>query len=632
MNHAKTIMPLIVLLLLAALAMPGAAQYNESSLLAERVAAGELPPVAERLPDEPFFVGPGTLIAAEDLEWEVGQYGGTLRTAHNTPNFSPDVTQGNFEGILDTAGFDMTTLKPNFVRDFDVNEDNTVFTFYLREGLKWSDGVPVTTEDVRFVYEDVYLNEDIYPVFPGDYRSGGASDGTPMEVEIVDEYTFVVSFDRPYGAFLTKLGMRHWLGINAFFRPSHYLKQFHLDYASAEELAPHLDEQELDIDEWYNLFTAKDVGPWDTTRSEAIGSPSIYPWVRVESSPGIIRMERNPYYWKVDIEGNQLPYIDYVESHEVVDIEAITMRVITGEVDFLREAAGLPRMPLYREHAERAGIVATPIRRVLSPTNIMINYTYEDEAWQQVAGDVRFRQALSLAIDREEVLDSVYYNLASLPTLVADEFNRYDPAAAEILLDEMGLDVRDADGYRIGPDGETLNLHFEIFAGIPETVPATELFIEYLRDVGLNATMRDMSWEIFAQRSGANELQITVGWLHPGSWPNVLDDYPPGTWGYGQEWAVWNNTGGTSGVEPPAWIRRAFEIREANNATFPGSPENIAVGEELTQWVKEYLPFIIVVEEMRHPLITAANLRNVAQTGYSIPAYMPMEQMFFVEE
>lgn len=631
MHQKTTLVTAICVLFLLMSTMGAIAQYNESPILAERVASGELPPVEDRLPLRPFIVGPGVLVAAEDLDWQVGQYGGTLRTAHNSPNFSPDLAQGNFEGPLDTAGFDMTTLVPNMVEEFSVNDDNTVFTFRIREGLRWSDGVPVTTEDVRFTYEDVYLNEEIYPLFPTDYRSGGAGDGTPMVIEIMDDYEFVVTFDRPYGAFLTKLSMRWWLGASGFFRPSHYMKQFHIDYATPEELAPYLAEQELEIDEWYNLFSAKDIGPWDSTRAEAIGAPSLYPWIRVPAASDIIRMERNPFYFKVDTEGNQLPYIDFLESREVSDIEAITMLVITGEVDFLREAAGLPRMPLYREHSETAGIVATPMRRVLSPTNMMINYTFENAAWQEVTADVRFRQALSLAVDREEVLDTVYYGLASLPTLVADEFNRYDPEAAKALLDEMGLDQRDEEGYRIGPDGETFDILFEIMSAIPETIPATELFVEYLQDIGLRASMREISDALYGQKGGANELQMTTAWLHPGSWPNVLDDYAPGSWHYGREWATWHSTQGQSGVEPPDWVKRAWEIREANNATFPGSPENLAVGDELTQWVKDYLPFIIVVEEMRHPLITSVNLRNVAQTGFSIPAYMPMEQMFFVE-
>lgn len=622
----------VFFVVLVAFPASGAAPYSEAPMLAERVARGELPPVEQRLPDEPFVVGPGVLIAAEDLDWEPGQYGGTLRGAHLQPDNSPDLSQGNFEGVLDMAGFDTTTIVGNIVRDFAVNDDNTVFTFYLREGLRWSDGVPVTTEDVRFTYEDVYMNSEIYPAVPVDFRGGGAADGEPMSVEIVDEFTFVVTFDRPYGAFLTKLAHRGRQGASAFFRPSHYLKQFHIDYATPEELEPYLAEQELDIDEWYNLFQVKDVNHRLSPSNAAIGSPSLYPWVRVESPPGIIRMERNPYFYKVDVTGQQLPYIDYLESHEVVDHQALTMRLITGEIDYLREAAGLPYIPLYQEHAEQAGIVARPLRRVLAPTNVFLNYTYSNEAWQGVAMDVRFRQALSLAIDRQEILDTVLYGMASMPSYVSEDLQQYDPDRASALLDDLGLDARDEQGYRLGPDGETFSMYFDVHSAIPEIVPVTELVVEFLSDIGLNASMRQVSTSVFSQMAGANEIQLSVGWLHPGSWPNVLDDYAPGGWGWGVEWNRWHNSGGATGTEPPDWAKEAYRLREKNDGVYPGSAENQVVADSLRQWVMEYLPFIILVEEMRHPLVTSVRLGNVADRGFSIPAYQPMEQMFFRSE
>ena len=144
--------------------------------------------------------------------------------------------------------------------------------------------------------------------------------------------------------------------------------------------------------------------------------------------------------------------------------------------------------------------------------------------------------------------------------------------------------------------------------------------------------MREVSTSMHSQMARANELQLTVGWLHPGSWPNVLDDYAPGGWGWGVEWNNWHNSRGATGVEPPDCAKEAYRLRETNDGVFPGSPANQEIAVSLRQWVTEYLPFIIIVEEMRHPLVTSVRLGNVADRGYSVPAYQPMEQMFFRSE
>lgn len=606
-----------------------AAAYNEAPELKERVDEGELPPVAERLPEEPFVVGPGVLVAEEDLDWQPGKYGGVLKTTHVTPNFSPDLTQMNFEAVLDSPGFSLDEIQGNVFKDYEVNEDNTEFTFTIRKGLKWSDGHPVTTEDVLFTYEDMYLNEKVYPIFPANFKSGGSPDGTPMELEVVDDYTFKIKFDKPYGAFITKLAMRWWIGVPGLLRPKHYLKQFHINYTTLEEMKPDLEEEELE-DEWWDLLSARDVQIWDNVTREAIDCPVLYPWIRVESSPGVIVMERNPYYFKVDTEGNQLPYIGRLESYEVSDVENEVMRVITGNVDFLREDAGLPKMPLFKQYEEKGGYVTKLYPRILAPTVLDLNYTFEDDTWREVVQDKRFREAITLALDREEILESVFYGRAAIPEWVPAD---YDPERANMLLDEIGLDERDADGFRVGPDGETFDFVIEVAPGIAEIVPTTELTVEHLRNkLDLKVSMKQISSELLGQKAGANELMATIGWHHSGGWPNILTDFLPGAWGWGIKWQTWYNTSGESGEEPPDWIKEVYKIHEEKEKTLPGTPENEQVKERLYDWWYNNITQVMIIEKIQDPVIVSANLRNVAHSGYCIPAYMPGEQFFFEEE
>lgn len=607
-----------------------AVEYNEAPMLAEMVEARELPPVNERLPIEPFVVGPGVLVSEENLNWEVGQYGGTLRTAH-VGTYCHDANQSAFEGVLDSPGFSQDNIVGNAVRDFEISDDATEFTFYLREGLRWSDGVPVTTEDVRFTFEDVYQNKDIYPIFPQNFRSGGRPNGTPVELEIIDEYTFRLTFDEPYGAFTTKLAMRWVIGVAGIFKPRHYLEQFHIDYTSLEDMRDYLDEQEL-TDEWWVLFNTKDIGSWQIENRDAIGFPVLYPWMRVESPSGVTRLERNPYYFKVDTEGNQLPYIDRIESHHVSDLETGVMRTITGEIDYLRSISGLPHLPVYQENADRAGYRVTLYPRVLAAANLIINDTYEDPVWQELVSDIRFRQALSYAIDRQEVLDSVFLGQADLPEWVYEEYARFDPQRAEALLDELGMTERDSAGFRLGPDGEPFDILIETHSDIPELLPTSELVVEYLQDIGLDVSMRHVAGEYLAQKRTANELQATVSYLHPGGWPDIFTDFLPGSWGWGVEWQTWRNSEGELGEEPPDWVKEVYHIYDEHQKSIPGTDEHQEWVDALFDWFRDHMPMIIITEQMRDPFISSARLGNVPHAGYAMASYMSTEQMFFRSE
>ena len=303
----------------AAPAAAGTGKYKESPLLAGLVKAGKLPPIDQRLPEKPYVVQPGSMINEKFLKLKVGKYGGTMQLAQEAPSGDPHIFIGNNEYLLqspDLFDFD-TRIEGGVLESWKANDDNTVFTFTLRKGLKWSDGTPVTMEDVKFAWEDVLLNEKITPIFPEYLRTGLSGAGNPGKIAFIDDWTFSITFDKPYGSFLAQIGVGGWRGYGGLIKPKHYLKQFHIKYTPQAELAPKLKAASLPEDQWQSLFNAKQMTEWmwNITNENGIGHPTLTPWVIQKVEGGTFTFERNPYYWKVDAEGNQLPYIDGIRSH-----------------------------------------------------------------------------------------------------------------------------------------------------------------------------------------------------------------------------------------------------------------------------------------------------------------------------
>lgn len=603
----------------------------EAPELAAKVAAGELPPLAERIPLEPFVVGPGVLMSEENLpDWEPGRYGGTLRTAHFRPDWNPDVFVMINEPLLSAPDLGVDGIRGNVLKDFEVMNDNKEFIFHMREGLKWSDGEPVTSEDVRFVYEDIYLNEKLTPTFPRRFRTGFATDGEPMTLEIIDDYTFKITFPEPYGGFLRNLTIEGWNGYTELIRPAHYMKQFHIDYTSMEDLQPLLEEQNL-TDEWWQVFSSKNCLSWDVNEPVCLDSPRLGPWLLVPSDePGLLTFERNPYYHKVDIEGKQLPYIDRIVSVLTEDVEVLNVNIFAGNVDFMRESTGLVKVPLYKENEEKGGFRMVLLDMHVDSSSLWLNQTYDDPVWQEISQDVRFRQAVSLALNRDEMIESLYYGFASLPELtVGSEQYQRDLDEANALLDEMGLDQMDSEGYRLRPDGERLTIQLEHGAHAPDLSPAAELVAEHLREVGIEVQVKTMEATLWAQRRDANELQATVFWAHDQGWDNnwTSDTIQRA----GHDWWTYVQSGGEDGVEPPEWVMEAFEIDKARWGAVSGSDEYNQLKSDGYEWHRNNLPEITIVENVKYPLIVSARFGNVATNGYAIAQNFAGEQLFYRE-
>jgi peptide/nickel transport system substrate-binding protein len=621
-----------------AAAAPAAAVESDGALeapmLAAKVAAGELPPLSERLPAEPKVIGPGVLLSEASLpDWTPGQYkdGSVIRTAHSVADWAPDVFVMLNEPLLQAPDLGVQNIQGNVLKSFEVSDDNTAFTFFLREGLKWSDGEPVTTEDVKFTWENIYNNEKLSPSgIPARFRTGYDPAGEPGQLDIVDDYTFKLTFSAPYGGFLRNITIEGWNGYTVLINPAHVLKQWHADFTPIEEMQSELEANNL-TEEWWTLFGQKWCQNWNVTAERCIGYPTVNPWLSMPSdSPSTKIFERNPYYFKIDTEGKQLPYIDKIVSQQVEDVEAVNLKVLTGEVDFLRESTGLVKVPLYKENEEKAGFNTVLLDMHVDSSMLFLNQTFDDPVWQQLAQDVRFRQALSHAIDRDEIIESIYYGFAGYPlNTVGEENATYDLDKANALLDELGMTERDADGFRMGPDGQPFSILLEHGAHAPDLEPVAELLTEQLKDVGINLQVKRIDSQLWGQRQNANELQATVFWGHDQGW----DDDRLGTNLnlVGRQWNLWRTSGGKEGVEPPDWVKEFFDLSVARWGSVSGEAEYNQLAADGFAWAQTNLPAITIVESVKYPMIANKALRNVPSAGYAIACNFAGEQLWYAE-
>jgi peptide/nickel transport system substrate-binding protein len=606
-----------------------ASQYSEAPMLMDEEKAGKIPPLAQRLPDDVFVVGPGIYMTTDNLpNWTPGKYGGTLRLAHAVANWNPDAFVMINEPFLMAPKIGDQNIVCNVCKAFTVSPDNTVFTFTLRKGLKWSDGQPVTTEDVRFAYEDIRNNAKLYPNGPDNtFKTGFSPTGNPGKLAIIDDYTFSFTFDGPYGAFLRALTIEGWVGYTQIIEPAHYLKQFHINYTTLDALKPELDKLNLTNGEWWTVFAQKRCQNWDMSNPKCVGYPALNPWLPTDSgNPSLLTWERNPYYFKVDTTGQQLPYIDKLASTQVNDMQAITLKITTGEVDFQRESTSLVNMPLYKQNEDKAGFKVALLDMHVDSSCLYLNETFDDADWKSIAQDLRFRQALSLAINRQELIDTIYYSYASLPLqTVGDQYSKYDVAGANKILDGMGLDKKNADGYRLYPDGKEIDILLENGAQAPDISPVSDLVAQYLKAIGLNVTSKQIDSTLMGTKQAANQLQMWVMWTNDKGWGNNIGSYGDA----GQLWADWYTNGGKAGVEPPQWIKDVVKIDADKWAAVAGSDAyNAQVQAELA-WDRANLPRIEFVEQVKYPMIVNAKLMNVPVGGYAIAANFSVVQMYF---
>ncbi|MEM7535432.1 MAG: ABC transporter substrate-binding protein [Chloroflexota bacterium] len=585
--------------------------FGEAPMLAEKVAAGEMPAVEERLPSEPAVIDP--------LE-SVGVYGGELAGPSTNPTCCGwDVLEMRLQKLF-TIDTDLNTIIPNIAKGIDISDDQTEFTIHLRAGHKWSDGEPFTSEDFRFYFEDVISNEELTPSPPGLWTASGEL----AQFEIIDEATVKFTYAEPKPSLIVSLGSE--VG-NRGFRPAHYFQQFHIDYnPDANELAA-----ELGFEDWIQMFNSK-MTPynftWNLGAETDAYAPTLNSFVFAsEDSFGNKLYERNPYFFKVDSEGNQLPYTDTLRRILVEDLEVQDLKGIAGEYSHYGWGQ-LLSVPTYRDNEEVGNYRTALVTYDRGNEYVfMFNFTTEDEVLREIFWDVRFRQAMSLAINREEINELVYFGLAT-PSQAApppssryyqdwmkDHYAAYDVEQANQLLDEMGLDERDADGFRLRPDGETLFINLQV--SVPEEAwqKIGELTADYWNAVGVKTNYKLIEIGLYRELRDGNQVDVAA-WGYDvtdlGDIGNGLTNLRP-DWGArssGVLWQDWFNSDGEEGEEPPAEIIELWEMGEEFLALPYGSAEQIELGTKLYEQHFQNMYMIGTIQYPPQPLLFKKNLRN----------------------
>ncbi len=479
-----------------------AADYKEAPSLSVKVAAGDLPPVAARLPTKPMILN----MAASGKS--IGQYSGELKTLIGRAR---DTRLLVVYGYARLIGYNE---KLEFISDilesYDVHEGR-IFTFKLRKGHRWSDGEPFSAKDFAYYWDNVANYKKLSPSGP---PIDMLVDGEPPKFEIIDDHTVRYSWKKPNHMFLPRLAGASPLFI---YRPAHYLSKFHGDYADPASLKKLLKEHRTR--NWASLHNRLD----NMYRFDNPDLPTLQPW-RNNTRPPAVRFigERNPYFHRVDETGQQLPYFDRIIL-AVSDGKLIPAKAGTGEVDLQSRNVAFNNYTFLKEHQDE-GEFKTYLWNIAKGSHLALfpNMNVNDPVWRKLMRDVRFRRALSLSIDRTLINETLYFGLAIegnntlLPSspLFKEEFQKiwtdYDVDAANEILDDMGLDQFDDDDIRLLPDGRPMEIIVETAGEETEQVDVLQLISENWAEIGIKLFIKPSQREIFRNRVFSGDTQMSV--------------------------------------------------------------------------------------------------------------------------
>ncbi len=593
--------------------------YHQAPMLDALVSSGDLPPVEERLPLEPAIVEP--------VE-KIGKYGGTWRRVATrfTDNRLSD--RMGYEPLVRRAR-DASSIIPNVAKSWEIVDGGKSYVFYLREGMKWSDGEPFTADDFMFWYEDIALNKELTPSFP----NWGLVDGVPMVFEKIDDYAFKIKFVKPYGIFLDQMTFR---GMNIY-APKHYLKQFHPSYTDAGDLQALAEKEEFEA--WYQLFGNRN------NKGTNPDLPVINSWKLATGPPATIAYaERNPYYWKIDPQGNQLPYIDEVQYDIVESGEIANFKAMAGEIDMHSRYMSFANYTVFQENAEKEDYTVVLWKNPVSDV-VNINLTHEDPVIRAMFMDRNFRLGLSYAINRQEIADIVYLGVGEPwqalpveedPYFVPPIHLGYDVARANEYLDAAGMTSRGSDGYRLRPDGKPFTMVVETY-GAEEAGGASdemELLKEYWEAVGIKTTITNIDRSLWTARRAAGEFMalayLTAGihWVVDPNWfvpTNTNNGWAPLA-------AKWNESQGAAGEEPAPEIRQLIDWYEQMKVTVDEA-KRTELGKNI---IRSHAENVWIIGLARYPAIAIVknDFKNVATNGVQsyrlmTPGYLNPEQFFF---
>ncbi len=563
---------------------------------------GPLPSLADRLPTEPLIVAPYD---------SIGKYGGVFDMISNaTEAGTSDLLSVRHVNLVRFSD-NLETIVPNVAKSWSWNDDFTQLTFTLRKGHKWSDGAPFTAEDVKFWYDNLNMDSNVIEK-PKDYLLVG---GERMTVDVIDPQTVRFTTPAPYPGLLAHFATHYGQG----FQPKHFLGQFHPAInPDADKLA-----KAAGFENGYEVVTFYYGGSdWTDVPSPMLKDPSKIPMLPAAIQPSLESFitvvettegrhyVANPYFHMVDTAGNQLPYISEQDETYVNDNEVRLLKAMNGEYDYKLQSLALPSAPILMDNAEKGNYTVELRPEIAAPT-FAFNMTSADLAKRAVFSDLRFRQAMSVAINRDEINEVAFFGLGTPKQYIAfspppefvdgkwlNYYIQYDPELAKKLLDEVGMVDKDGDGNRDLPNGDQFVLNLQ-FATQGMAVEVVELVAQHWSNVGIKTTSKEVTPDEFRSAQSANQLDVTM-WRKGQPLAIILGNselfLPPFENYFGVRsnmlWAEYIDSAGAAGVKPPEYVYQLIEDIGKFQSLLAGTPESNAVGARLVENMTKNLIFI----------------------------------------
>ncbi len=603
----------------------------------------DLPPLDKRLPEEPLVVAPYD---------SIGKYGGTLDALSNATEAGTSDFLSTRHVNLVRYSDDLQTIVPNVAKGWEWNDDYTQLTFFLRKGHKWSDGQPFTAEDVKFWYDNLSLDSKVIEK-PKDYVLVA---GERMTVDVVDPQTVRFNLPAPKPGLLAHFATSFAQG----FQPKHFLGKFHPDInPDADKLA-----QEAGFENGLAVIKAYfGNSDWTDTPSPLLNSPdkvaklpadvqpTLESFITITDTTEGRHYVANPYFFMVDTQGNQLPYISEQDEIYANDNEVRLLKLINGEADYKSQSLQLADAPVLLENQEKGGYTID-LKPKIAMHAFSFNVTSADDEKRKVFGDLRFRKAMSIAINRDELNETAYFGqgvpaqyigFSPAPDFVDDKWKtfaaEYDPDGAKALLDEIGMVDKDGDGYRELPNGDKLVLNMQ-FATQGIAGQVVELVGQYWADVGVQTTVKEVTPDEYRSQQSSNQLD--VGAWEKGQplgiilgnnelWVPPFENY----FGHrtGMLWAEWVDSNGSKGVEPPDFVKQLIDDVNAFQSTPAGTPESAALGARMVENMTGNLLFIGTVSSSdpiyhRNALKNFPTFKTASYEYYRTFPYRPQQWYF----
>ena len=602
--------------------------YSEAPTLKKMVDAGKLPPLDQRLAKEPLVLLPLSEVK------QVGTYQPGPIYQSNKGAVPP--AHSNHQMGLANA-FSFRAVYPAVFKSYRSENEGREWIFEIRGGLKWSDGEPFTVEDVLFGYEDYMTDKDMNPTTFENLKQRNAP---PGKFVVVDDRTVKYVFTWPY---IMEENIFDLMAFASYF-PKHYMKQFHPRYQDAATLEKMI--KDGGFNSWTELYNER-MDPWSQERFTE--KPVLAPWQCVQPLPNeVVIFQRNPYYWAVDVEGQQLPYIDEVRIEQTADLEVAKLKAINGDLDWFSNA-GVELFPTAKEAGNRDGKIAVT-RWGHSATNggtIEFNMTQPDPVLRSIFQDKNFRFGISYAINREAIIQLNYFGLVGAqqscwsetsPMYDAELCNTaldYDPDKANRLLDTAGLDKKDADGMRLRPDGKKMEINILTFEG--DHTKDVEIIISNLKKVGLSANFRVLDWGALHKIRNANELECVYDPYNWGTNEGLFYQaaslgvpYKRGYWG--GLWTNWFMSDGEDGERPADPVVEAIEAYWIVLTNVDMAIRQKAM-KTITQIAAENLWTIGTIQHPGNTIIYNAKLRNIPTSfeAHFRTDYGRMQTWFFAD-